>query len=65
MGYFLPDFAQGIDQIGPRGDLVLDAVDVDGDQRRFIVRDHGSERCPQVRFTPTCRKGKGAKFGLY
>ncbi len=42
MGDFLPDFAQGIDQIGPRGDLVLDAVDVDGDQRRFIVRDHGS-----------------------
>ena len=42
MGDFLPDFAQGIDQIGPRGDLVLDTVDVDGDQRRFIVRDHGS-----------------------
>jgi hypothetical protein len=20
----------------------------------------GLERCPQVRFTPTCRKGKGA-----
>jgi hypothetical protein len=42
MGHFLPDFAQRIDQIGPGRDLVLDAVDVDGDQRRFIVRDHGS-----------------------
>jgi hypothetical protein len=42
MGDFLPDFAQRIDQIGPGRDLVLDAVDVDSDQRRFVVRDHGS-----------------------
>ena len=42
MGHFLPDFAQRIDQIGPGRDLVFDAVDVDGDQRRFVVRDHGS-----------------------
>jgi hypothetical protein len=42
MGYFLPDFAQGIDQVGACGDLVFDAIDIDGDQRRFVVRDHGS-----------------------
>jgi hypothetical protein len=42
VGDFLPDFGERIDQIGPRGDLVFDAIDVEGDQRRFIVRDHGS-----------------------
>ena len=42
MGDFLPDFAQGIDQVGPGRDLMFDAIDVDGDQRRFVVRDHGS-----------------------
>jgi hypothetical protein len=42
MGDFLPDFGERIDQVGPRGDLVFDAIDVEGDQRRFVVRDHGS-----------------------
>ena len=42
VGDFLPDFAQGIDQVGPGRDLMFDAIDVDGDQRRFVVRDHGS-----------------------
>ena len=42
VGDFLPDFAQGIDQVGPGRDLMFDAIDIDGDQRRFVVRDHGS-----------------------
>ena len=42
VGDFLADFGERIDQIGPRGDLVFDAIDVEGDQRRFVVRDHAS-----------------------
>ena len=42
VGDFLADLAEGIDQIGPGRDLMFDAIDIDGDQRRFVVRDHGS-----------------------
>jgi hypothetical protein len=42
VGDFLADLAEGIDQIGARRDLMFDAIDIDGDLRGFVVRDHGS-----------------------
>jgi len=42
VGDFLADLAEGVDQVGPGRDLMFDTIDIDGDQGRFVVRDHGS-----------------------